>query len=310
MKNHQHIPVLLDEVIDYLKPSDNEIYVDCTFGAGGYSKAILQSANCKVVAIDVDESVKQYAKPLEENFQKNFDLVFGKFSELSDHLAKLNINKVDGIIADIGVSSMQIDFAERGFSFSSNGPLDMRMDNGSSFDASYVINNESEENLANIIYRYGDERKSRKIAKEICLKRQEEPITTTNELAEIVRSCVGKGKSKIDAATRTFQAIRIHVNNELEELRLLLEQSEKLLNKGGRLVIVSFHSLEDTIVKNYFKVKTGNDYSVSRHMPLDNSKITKPAFSYASRKAIKPSEKEIKENIRSRSARLRAIVKT
>lgn len=302
-----HIPVMLKEVITALNVESGKTYLDCTFGAGGYSSAILERADCKLYAIDRDPEVKKYADILNEKYQDKFKLITGNFSDFKALLVKEGVEKIDGIVMDIGVSSMQIDQGERGFSFAKSGPLDMRMSQDGVSAADFV-NNYSESEIANVIYNYGGERRSRRIASAIIRERSIEPITTTNKLADIVRSVVPKGKSKIDPATRTFQAIRIWVNDELEQLKKALKQAEEILNIGGRLVVVSFHSLEDVIVKQFLKEKSGKNESVSRYMPMTESEdnIT---FKLLKSKAIAPSEEEVSANIRSRSAKLRAAIR-
>ncbi|GMO63974.1 MAG: 16S rRNA (cytosine(1402)-N(4))-methyltransferase RsmH [Rickettsiales bacterium] len=287
--NAPHKSVLLKEVIDALQPQDNKTYLDCTFGAGGYTKAILNSANCKVVGIDRDITTKKFA---DEITNKNFEYQVLKFSEID----KLGV-KFDGIVFDIGVSSMQIDNGERGFSFQKDAPLDMRMGNND-LSANDIINLTGEGNLADIIYKYGDEVKARHIAKKIVENR---PIKTTFELANIVRSFYPK-REKIDPATKTFQAIRIAVNNELDELQIALNKAKDMLNVGGRIVVVSFHSLEDKIVKNFIKNLTNNN-------KIDKYKIRQDEFREITKKPIVPTNWEISENIRSRSAKLRGIEK-
>jgi len=300
MNNLQnHIPVMLKEVLDYLEPRDSEEFADCTFGAGGYTRAILEAANCRVIAMDRDSSVQNLADDVRAEFGERFEFYNRKFSDLED---VLHGRQIDGMVLDIGVSSMQLDNAERGFSFQKNSRLDMRMGNNS-FSAYDVVNNTAEEELANIIYNYGDEVKSRQIAKKIVEQRQTKPIETTYELADIVRYFYGSKTGRIDPATKTFQAIRIAVNDELNELKKLLELSKNVLKKGGRLVAVSFHSLEDRIVKDFIKLETNkgvkNDkYSESRR---DTS------FELLTNRAVRPGMAEIQNNVRARSAKLRAL---
>lgn len=303
-----HKPVMLNEVLNYLLPKDNEIYLDATFGAGGYSKAILNSAQCSVVAIDRDDSVKKFANSLSVKFGNKFIFENNKFSNYSEVLNKNNISKVDGMIFDIGVSSMQLDEKERGFSFDSDAKLDMRMDKNQSLSAFEVINNLSETELATIIKEYGDEPKARAIAKKITYIRAKNQINSCKELADIVRYFY-KGYFKTDPATRTFQAIRIYVNQELDELRKALDSSINFLKKDGRLIVVSFHSLEDKIVKNFLKDNSGIASSVSRYEPEIDKKNIKKNFLIKTRSAISPSEKEIIQNPRARSAKMRVAIK-
>jgi 16S rRNA (cytosine1402-N4)-methyltransferase len=303
-----HISVMLDEMLEYLSPKDGEVYVDGTFGAGGYSKAILKAANCKVYAIDRDPTVIKIADELKKEFPGRVELLVGKFSDMQRLLAEAGVSKIDGVVLDIGVSSMQIDEAERGFSFMREGPLDMRM-SGEGVDAAYVVNNTGEKELADIIYKYGDEKMSRRVAKAIVDAREQEPITTTKKLAEIIRSVVRGGKDKIDPATRTFQALRIWVNDELGELRGALGAAENVLAPNGRLVVITFHSLEDSIVKDFFNEKSGKTEGVSRHVPVIESNIKAVSFKILTKKALAPTDGEVAVNVRSRSAKLRAASK-
>ena len=296
-----HYPVMLSEVLETLCPVDGGIYVDGTFGAGGYTKAILDAADCTVVAIDRDPDAQKRADEI-----NNDRLVFirGCFGDVEALLAEAGIQKVDGFVLDLGVSSFQLDEAERGFSFRLDAPLDMRMDNQSGQSAADLVNNSDEKELADLIYQYGEERKSRRIARKIIEARKEVPIKTTFELADIVRSCVAKSRDGIDPATRTFQALRIAVNDELGELERALASAENVLKSDGKMVVVSFHSLEDGLVKRFFREKSGGA-GQSRYQP--EVKAAPDAFKVLNRKAIKPSGKELSENSRSRSARLRAV---
>lgn len=309
MTMRPHIPVLLDEVVHYMAPKDGEVYVDGTFGAGGYSRALLEAADCKVYAIDRDPSVQEFADVLKEEFPGKIELIIGNFGDMQQLLAEQGVTEVNGIVLDVGVSSMQIDQGERGFSFMKDGPLDMRMGPDTGNDATWVVNQMSEEELADVIFQFGGERKSRRVAKAIVAARAVEPITTTRQLAEIVRSVVRASKDKIDPATRTFQALRIWVNDELGELSKALEAAEKILLPQGRLVVVSFHSLEDSIVKKYFKGKSGKTGGISRHLPMPDTSPDAAVFTPLTSKAIKPTDTEVQANIRARSARLRAVAK-
>ncbi|XGA08778.1 MAG: 16S rRNA (cytosine(1402)-N(4))-methyltransferase RsmH [Wolbachia endosymbiont of Xenopsylla cheopis] len=293
-----HKPVLLEEVMSILAPKDNEIYVDATFGAGGYSRKILQLANNKVYAIDRDKCVHTFFDELNSAYPQKLQLFTGKFSKMKELLAQSNINYVDGVIFDIGVSSMQLADGERGFSFMHDGPLDMRMNQSSDYiNAETFVNTLGEKEIADTIYKYSGERCSRRIAKAIVNARQKKTIKSTLELANIIRSVIPRGK--IDAATRTFQAIRIWVNDELGELEKGLKAASEILNTGGRLIVVSFHSLEDRIVKNYFGQLCGK-----------NSPVPTPSeFTFINKKVIKSSREETQTNPRARSAKLRAIIK-
>lgn len=307
--SENHFPVMLPEVLEALSPRDGGVYVDGTFGAGGYTCAILDAAKCKVYAIDRDETACARAEEVSNHYGADrFTFMRGCFGDVRDLLDQNNCDKVDGFVLDIGVSSMQIDQADRGFSFREDGPLDMRMDaaNGGQ-TAADIVNTYEENDLADLIYEYGEERKSRRVARAIVECRKEKKITRTGELADIIRSAVPKSfKDNIDPATRTFQALRIAVNDELGELNRALSAADNVLANGGRMVVVSFHSLEDSIVKKDFKNKSGANASASRHLP--DISPTKPAeYKLISRKAIKPSDAEISKNARSRSARLRVI---
>ncbi len=312
MSNRPHIPVMLDEVLAALQPADGEVYVDGTFGAGGYTAALLDAADCAVIAIDRDSSARARAEELKEKYGERLQFVHGCFGDAEALVHTVGYDKVDGIVVDLGVSSMQLDQAARGFSFRFDGPLDMRMDqDGDGETAADVVNNYSEKNLADIIYRYGEERKSRRIAKAVVAARGKQKIETTFALADIVRSVVPRSpKDQSDPSTRTFQALRIYVNREMEELEKLLQAAVPLLKIGGRLVVVSFHSLEDGIAKRFMRQHAGMGESVSRHMPVPAGAPSQAYFSLPSRKAVFPSEHEISQNPRSRSARLRVAVRT
>ena len=303
-----HKPVLLKERLENLAPKKGEIYLDATFGAGGYTRAILESANCKVYSIDRDESAKKFAEIIEKDFPKNFTFLRGKFSESIELLAEQNVTKLDGMVLDIGVSSMQFDDKERGFSFDSDAKLDMRMDQQNPFSAYEAVNQLNEAELARIFKEFGEEPKAKKIAKKIVESRKTASITTCNELAKIVHSFY-YGYFKTDPATKTFQALRIFVNQELEELKRALASSVKLLKKDGRLVVVSFHSLEDSIVKNFLKKEAGLDQVVSRYQPESNQTNFVKNFQIITRSAISPSEEEVAANPRGRSSKMRVAVK-
>lgn len=297
----KHIPVMLNEVLQALNVQTGGVYVDATFGFGGYSKGILQSADCSVIAIDRDPTVCKRADEFKQQYQSKFDFKNAPFSTM-DHLVR---SEVDGIVFDLGVSSMQLDDAARGFSFSKTAALDMRMscEGLSAYD---IVNTYSAEDIADILYLYGEEKKSRQIAQRIVEKRLIKPIETTTELADIVHSVFPKKIGNTNSATRTFQALRIAVNNELDELQTALRQAAYLLKPEGRLVVVDFHSLEDRIVKTFFKENSNKKEHVSRYgtsAPCD-SKL----FSYVS-KILLPSADEVFSNPRARSAKMRFAVK-
>ncbi len=303
MNKPPHIPVLLKEVMEQISPEDGGIYVDGTFGAGGYTRAALQAADCKVYAIDRDPDAIANGQTLVEEFNGRLKLLHGTFGKMKELLNDEGIDHVDGVMLDIGVSSMQIDQAERGFSFQKDGALDMRMSrNGLS--AADVVNKYGEKELADIIYLYGEERYSRRIAAAVVSRRRERAFSTTLDLAHVIRSVVPHKKDEIDPATRTFQALRIYVNDELEQLRSGLSGAEVLLNHGGRMAVVSFHSLEDRIVKNFIMEKSGKTARPSRYLP--DVAGTEATLKSLTKKPITPSSQECLENPRARSARLRS----
>lgn len=304
-----HIPVMLDEVLEHLNPSAHEKIVDGTFGRGGYSRAILNTNNtCHVFAFDQDPTVKPFVDETSHLMGDRFIFIQGRFGDMQHHLQERGIDKVDGIVLDIGVSSMQLDESERGFSFRFDGPLDMRMSSEGT-TAADLVNTLAEEELANLIYTYGEERHSRRIAKAIVARRMETPFTTTGDLAAIIRDSIPKGKpSKIDPATRTFQALRIAVNDELGELERALKQSISLLNDKGRLVVVTFHSLEDGIVKSFLKENSAPQKAYNKYRP-ETKEISDKPFTVLTKKPVCASKAEIDQNPRSRSAKLRAAIR-
>jgi len=306
----RHIPVLLAEVLASLKPKGGETFIDGTFGAGGYTRAILEAAPCQVVALDRDPSAIIGGQSLKQEFGDRLTLIESRFSELEEAGREQGVLPVDGVVLDIGVSSMQIDQAERGFSFMADGPLDMRMSSAGT-SAADVVNRAEEEELADIIFALGDERRSRGIARGIVRARGESPITTTRALAEIVSRAVG-GRRGDDQhpATKTFQALRIYVNDELGELARALGAAERCLKPGGRLVVVTFHSLEDRIVKRFLQERAGKESQGSRHLPPQSIKLNAPSFEIVNPRPLTPSKEELAVNPRARSARLRAAVRT
>lgn len=306
-----HIPVLLREVIDALAPQDGGVYVDGTFGAGGYTRAILEAADCRVWGIDRDPAAIERGRVLAQQFPGRLEIVEGCFGDMDRLLAERGVAGVDGVALDIGVSSPQIDEPERGFSFRFDGPLDMRMGR-SGPTAADVVNHASEAELADIFYHYGEERMARRVARVIVAARLTAPIERTRQLAELIRSVVPKGKGDaIDSATRSFQGLRIHVNDELGELRRGLAAAESLLKApGGRLAVVSFHSLEDREVKTFLKDRSSPPAAPSRHTPVAAATAHIPSFRLLGRKPVGPSEAEARQNPRARSARLRAAERT
>jgi len=294
-----HAPVLLAEVLEALQPRDGGRYVDGTFGGGGYTRAILDAADCKVVAIDRDPDAIARGQKLVAEYEGRLELVQGNFSEM-DNLVD---GKADGVVLDLGVSSFQLDQADRGFSFRFDAPLDMRMSKSGS-TAADVVNTASEAELARIISTLGEERYARRIAKAIVAAR---PIERTTQLADIVSRTLGPAAMRhpIHPATRTFQALRLHVNDELGELERGLEAAQRTLAPNGRLVVVSFHSLEDRIVKRFLVERSDREPRASRHAP-ETTNEKRAQFRLIETKAKKPGDAELAANPRARSARLRA----
>jgi 16S rRNA (cytosine1402-N4)-methyltransferase len=299
---YPHAPVLLNEVVDALQPRAGQTLVDGTFGAGGYSRALL-ATGASVIAFDRDPTARRFAEGLPAD---RFRLVERRFSELD---AETGEGAVDGVVFDIGVSSMQLDEAERGFSFMRDGPLDMRMaaDGPTAAD---LVNEAEPEEIARILYVYGEERESRRIARAIARRREERPFTRTLELAEFIEKALGGRRgAKVHPATRSFQAIRIAVNEELSELEAGLAAAERALKTDGRLCVVTFHSLEDRIVKTFLAVRAGKTPAGSRHAPPVEAAAA-PSFQLLFNGAQAPSAAELAANPRARSAKLRAAVRT
>jgi 16S rRNA (cytosine1402-N4)-methyltransferase len=298
-----HIPVLLDEVLDALAPQSGQTIVDGTFGGGGYTRAILAAADCKVIGLDRDPEAIARGKALEAEMGDRFCIIETDFSALDDIE-----EPIDAIVLDIGVSSFQIDQPERGFSFSSDGPLDMRMASAGP-SAADAIAHLSEADLAQVFRVYGEEREARRVARAIVNDRQTTPFLTTAPLAGLVSRVVGRPKHKdaIHPATRVFQALRIFVNDELGELERALVAAEACLPPGGRLVVVTFHSLEDRVVKTFFNARSRQEAG-SRHAPVASGPA--PTFEILTKKPVGPSEAEIAANPRARSAKLRAAIRT
>ena len=310
--NAPHIPVLAAAVLAALRPQDGATYVDGTYGAGGYSRALLAAARCRVYGIDRDPSAIAAGRSEEAASEGRLVLIEGRFGEMDELLAARGIAAVDGVALDLGVSSMQLDRAERGFSFRGDGPLDMRMSQ-SGESAADLVNAADERELADVIFRYGEERKSRRIARAIVDARRGRRIERTGELATIVRRAAGGGgRDTIDPATRTFQALRIRVNDELGELERGLEAAEAVLAAGGRLAVVSFHSLEDRIVKDFMRERSGAAARGSRHAPAALAAAggeSHATLEVITRKPIEADAAEIAANPRARSARLRVAEK-
>lgn len=300
MENTQHIPVLLDEVVDCLDCQKGGVYIDGTFGAGGYTRAILEAhPETRVIGFDRDPNAMETGLVMEGRYPNRFSFIHDCFGNMASHLDE----PVDGIVLDLGVSSMQIDEPERGFSFRLDGPLDMRMGQVGKSAKDYV-NALSEKELADILFTYGEEKASRRIASAIVQERIEHPIVTTAQLANIVHSVMPRPKDGSDSAMRTFQALRIYVNDELGELERALDASVHLLKPGGRLVVVSFHSLEDRLVKNFLIQNSNAHVHQNRYAP--NMKSDAGLFTILTRKPIVAGSAELSRNPRAHSAKLRA----
>jgi len=303
-----HVSVLLREVVAALAPRGGAVYVDGTFGAGGYSRALLDAAPCRVFGIDRDPTAVARGMAMAQDYDGRLTVLDGRFGDMDTLLAAQGVHGVDGVALDLGVSSMQIDQAERGFSFQKSGPLDMRMEK-SGPTAADLVNTLPEAELADILWRYGEERHSRRVARAIVMDRKLTPFTTTNQLAEMLRRVVPRSKDGIDAATRTFQGLRIAVNDELGEVSRGLSAAERLLAPGGRLAVVSFHSLEDRAVKDFLKRRGGAASQPNRFLPAPTD-VHAPSFQLLAKKAIQPADDELAVNPRSRSARLRIAERT
>jgi 16S rRNA (cytosine1402-N4)-methyltransferase len=305
-----HIPVMVEEVVAHLRPHDGAVFVDGTFGAGGYTQALLAAANTRVYGIDRDPTAIANGAGLVAQSQNRLKLLHGTFADMQSLLAAEGIVQVDGIVLDIGVSSMQIDQAARGFSFMRDGPLDMRMSLSGPTAADHV-NHLEQEALARVIYVLGEEPRSRAIARAIIAARSEAPLATTFDLVKAVERATGpqRAKDRTHPATRTFQALRIFVNAELDELAEVLSVAENLLCAGGRLVVVSFHSLEDRIVKRFFSSRSGKVVGSSRFAP-ETVAAYAPSFTLPFKGHRQASDDEQRRNPRSRSAKLRAGIRT
>jgi len=302
----QHVPVLYQEVLEVLNPVPGGLYVDGTIGAGGHSKGILERSapDGMLIGFDLDPAALALAESNLAEFSGRVTLIHSSYHELVSHLNNRNWHTIDGILIDLGLSSMQLNTPERGFSFRYDAPLDMRFDPTQSFSASDLVNEYTREELAEIIFTYGEEKFSRRIAKAIIENR---PLATTKELAELIKGVVPHSRSKIHPATRTFQALRITVNNELDALEAFLPAALEVLKPGGRLAVIAFHSLEDRIVKRYFRQES-RDCICPQEIPICVCE-NKARIKEISRRPISPGDHEISENPRARSAKLRAAEK-
>ena len=308
-----HIPVMADAVLTSLDPQDGESFLDGTFGGGGYAEALLNAADCKVWGIDQDPAAVSRGAELAKIYDDRLQVMEGRFSEMESLLSVKGITGIDGVALDLGVSSFQLNDSDRGFSFQGDGPLDMRM-GASGRTAAEVVNEEDESSLRQLIQTYGEERHARRIARLIASERSREQINTTRRLADIVARAMprvpGRKHREIHPATRTFQALRIYVNDEIGELKRGLVAAERLLNPRGRLAIVSFHSLEDREVKQFLRSRSGSRPRTSRHSPPEPVEAALPTFELLFRGVRRPSESETSHNPRARSARLRAAIRT
>lgn len=308
MNGEGHRPVLLQGVLACLAPRDGAVLVDATFGGGGISAALLAAADCRVLAIDRDPEAIARGRPLARRWRGRLELCQGRFSRLEATVAGRLGAPVDGVIFDLGVSSFQLDEARRGFSFRRDGPLDMRME-GEGAGAAEAVNNLGEAQLAAIVARFGEERRARAVARAIVAARRLAPIATTLQLARIVRGAVGRRRDGIDPATRTFQALRIWVNDELGELERGLAAAEAVLREGGRLATIAFHSLEDRTVKRFLMDRSGRLPAPNRHLPSPPPE-RQATFRLLRPHPLRPGGAEVAANRRARSARLRAAART
>ena len=299
---------MINEVLEILDPQKGGLYVDATFGQGGYSKEILKKANCQLIALDRDHDSKLFSIPIKKQFGLNFNFFNERFSNIDLILNKINKSLINGIVFDLGTSSTQLNKSERGFSFNKSGPLDMRMgcQNDNKLTAELIVNEFSEKQLSDIFFNYGEERNSYKISKNIIQERKSKRIVNTIQLKEIIsKSGIKISNFKINPATKVFQALRIYVNNELKELEIALKKSIKYLKKNSKIIIISFHSLEDRIVKNFFKFNSGLIENTYKHLP-SNIEFSNQKLKILTKKPLTASKTEVKYNPRSRSAKLRA----
>jgi 16S rRNA (cytosine1402-N4)-methyltransferase len=301
-----HVPVMLTEMLAALAPRDGEVYLDATFGGGGYAEAILAAANCNLWAIDRDPAAVTRGVAIASRHAGRLHVIEGSFGDMVFLLQAHGVTALDGVVLDLGVSSFQIDDPARGFSFRADGPLDMRM-GAAGPTAADLVNTLPEDELADILYQLGEERRSRRVARAVVAARAEAPIETTSRLADIIRGVVPRGNDGIDPATRSFQALRLKVNDELGQIERALAGAAEMLSPGGRLVVVSFHSLEDRIVKHFFADAAGRTPAPSRHDPRGLALRGTARFRLLTAKAARPGAAEITRNPRARSARLRAL---
>ena len=304
-----HIPVMLDHVVSHLAPEAGQVFLDGTFGGGGYTRRILSEAECTVLGVDRDPDAAKRAEAVSADFPERFKLLAGTFGNLDTLAKEAGYPELDGIVLDLGVSSFQLDEADRGFSFMRDGPLDMRMSR-SGVSAADVVNNADERDLADIIFQLGEERDSRRIARKIVEERKSSPFETTLRLADTIEAAVGGRRGKrTHPATKAFQALRMFVNDELGELARALVAAEAMLKTGGRLVVVTFHSLEDRMVKAFLSERSGKQEGGSRFMPVAESGAPAPSFESV-RKISAPDTDEVAANARARSSRLRSAIRT
>jgi len=306
MNAYAHVPVLRDEAVTLLDPQANKTYLDGTFGGGGYASAILEAADCTLWAIDRDQAAVARGAAMAAGYPGRLHVLEGRISEVSELLGRAGVTELAGAVFDLGVSSYQLDDSTRGFSFRQDGPLDMRMGAGN-ITAATIVNSVSESDLADILYEFGEEKASRRIANVIVERRRLQKFETTADLAGVIRSVVRPDKSGIDPATRSFQALRIAVNEELSDIEAALSQVSMMLAPGGRLVVVSFHSLEDRIVKRFFAAACGRGPGASRHDPASMFATAKPHFKLLTGSPVGAGAAEQKSNPRARSAKLRAM---